>query len=202
MKVLMLFAVANALLASGPASARQSRAIQDPTQPEARNALVEASACVVKSSPGEAANLLRMDFRSKSYKDKMQRLAYNNVKCFNERWMRAHGLLVAGDLAEHLLSNSSKKINVRLASLSQTVSLTPRSPTDAVAICVARSDPNGVARLFSTKVVSSEETAAAEALSIAMNRCNVKGIKMSVSPAGLRAMVATATFRLLEGQES
>lgn len=202
MRALIFFAAVIGLVTSGPVSARQARAIQDPTQPEARSALVEASACVVNSSPDEAANLLRMDFRSKSYKDKMQRLAYNNLECFNERWMRAHGLLVAGDLAEHLLFKNSQKINVRLASLSPTVSLTPRSPTDAVAICVARSDPNGVALLFSTKVVSAEETSAARALLIAMNRCNVKGLKMSVSPAGLRAMVATATFRLLEGQES
>lgn len=202
MKSLIFSALAMALLASGPILARQGRAIQDPTQPEARTALVEASACVAKSSPDEAAKLLRMDFRTKSYKDKMQRLAYNNVDCFNERWMRAHGLLVAGDLAEHLLSSNSQKINVRLASLGPTVALAPRSPTDAVAICVARSDPNGVARLFSTKVVSAEETAAAQALSVAMNRCNVRGLKMSVSPAGLRAMIATATFRLLEGQES
>lgn len=197
---LFVIPIAIALMSSGIASAK-SRPIKDPSTPEARNTLTEATSCIVSTSPDESSSLLRMDFRTPAYKGKMQRLFDNNRNCFKDGWLRAHGLLVAGGLAEQLLAKSPQKTNVRLAMLALNSTQKPRTPTDAVAMCTARSDPDGVARLFASKAASAEETSAAQAMALAMSRCNPTNIKISVSPAGLRAMLATATYRLLEGQE-
>lgn len=197
------YCVAATLIASTtPVYAAETSQIEATSTPEARMTLYKAASCLAKASSGEVASLLRMDFRSLTYRTKMDRLFDNNSQCIKARWIRSSRLLVAGDLAENLLADSSEKVNVRLAKLPPDVTLTPRTPTDAIAFCVARSDPNGVGKLFSSTVASKEEATAATALGIALNRCNQTGKAMSISPAGLRAMVATATYRLLEGQES
>lgn len=179
----------------------QTNRIADPSTPEARATLHQAASCLAKASAGEASGLLKMDFRSPAYRTKMDRLFDNNRKCVTSRWIRSNRLLVAGDLAESLLTASSQKVNVRLAMLPAQSLAKPRTPTDAVAFCAARSDPDGVAKLFSTPVASADETAAATALNLALSRCNQTGKAISASASGLRAMLATATYRLLEGQE-
>lgn len=175
--------------------------IADPSTPEARTTLFQAASCLAKASSGEASGLLKMDFRSPAYRTKMDRLFDNNRSCITARWIRSNRLLVAGDLAESLLTAASQKVNVRLAMLPAQSPAKPRTPTDAVAFCAARSDPDGVAKLFSTPVASADEAAAATALNLAFSRCNQTGKAISASASGLRAMLATATYRLLEGQE-
>lgn len=169
--------------------------------PEARETLYQTAQCLAKASPAEAGALLKMDFRAPAYRTKMDRLFDNNRSCVKARWIRSNRLLVAGDLAEALLAGGEKKVNIRLAALAPEKVITPRTPTDAAAMCVARSDPNGVGTLFSTKVASPDEAKAAGALAFVLSRCNQTGKTISASPSGLRAMIATATYRLLEGQE-
>lgn len=175
--------------------------IADPSTPEARTTLYQAASCLAKASADESSGLLKMDFRSPAYRAKMDRLFDNNRKCVTARWIRSNRLLVAGDLAEVLLAASSDKVNVRLAMLPAQSPAKPRTPTDAVAFCAARSDPDGVAKLLSTPVASVEEATAATALNLALSRCNQTGKAISATAAGVRAMLATATYRLLEGQE-
>jgi hypothetical protein len=194
--------VATLIASTTPVYAAETSPIQAPLTPEARMTLYKTVSCLAKASSGEAASLLKMDFRSLTYRTKMDRLFGNNPQCVKARWIRSNRLLVAGDLAENLLADSQEKVNVRLAKLPPDISITPRTPTDTIAFCVARSDPNGVGELFSSTVANKEEAMAATALGISLNRCNQTGKAMSISPAGLRAMVATATYRLLEGQES
>lgn len=202
MRIFGFFIAATLITQTTPVIAADTSPIEAPSSPEARLTLYKAASCLAKASTGEAASLLKMDFRSPTYRTKMDRLFGNNRQCITARWIRSNRLLVAGDLAESLLADSQEKVNVRLAKLPPDISIAPRTPTDAVAFCVARSDPNGVGKLFSTTVASTEEATAATALGIALNRCNQTGKAISTSPSGLRAMVATATYRLLEGQES
>lgn len=169
--------------------------------PEARETLYQTAQCLAKASAAEARALLKMDFRAPTYRTKMDRLFDNNRSCVKARWIRSNRLLVAGDLAEALLASNTQKVNVRLAGLAPEQAVTPRTPADAAVMCVARSDPNGVGALFSTKVASADESKAASALSFVLSRCNQTGKTISASPSGLRAMLATATYRLLEGQE-
>ena len=124
---LFVIPIAIALMSSGIASAK-SRPIKDPSTPEARNTLAEATSCIVSASPDKSSSLLRMDFRTPAYKGKMQRLFDNNRNCFKEGWLRAHGLLVAGGLAEQLLAKSPQKTNVRLAMLAPNSTQRPRTP--------------------------------------------------------------------------
>ena len=175
--------------------------ISDASTPEARVTLYKAATCLAKASAGEAGGILKMDFRSPTYRTKMDRLFENNRSCITARWIRSNRLLVAGDLAENLLMASPQKVNVRLAMLPPQSPAKPRTPTDAVAFCAARSDPDGVAKLFSTPVASADEASAAAALNVALSRCNQTGKAISASASGVRAMLATATYRLLEGQE-
>lgn len=170
--------------------------------PEARLALHEAAACLAQSSSNEARDLLKMDFRSKQYRTKMDRLFDNNRPCLRGvRYLRSNRLLVAGDLAEHLFASAPQKLNVRLAAIPTDKPSKPRTDMDRVAMCVARSDPDNVARLFGTGVATASETTASGLLTPALNACNSTGKAISVSPSGLRAMLATASFRLIEGQD-
>ena len=80
-----------------------------------------------------------------------------------------------------------------------TVPATPSfSFTDRVAICVVRSVPGDVATLFATELNSSEESAALQSLATPMGLCAQAAQAkkpLSINPAGLRAMLATAAFR-------
>ena len=199
-KLVVLSAFAMCMLSIN-AAARELRPIEGPTTPEARLTLFESASCLASQSAAEAGALLKLDFRKPAYRTKMDRLFDNNRSCVKARWIRSNRLLVAGDLAENLLAGGSERVNVRLAKLSPEFKITPRTRVDAVAMCVARSDPDGVAKLFATKVASPDEVQSAQTLNMALSRCNQTGKAISTSVEGLRAMVATATFRLLEGQE-
>ena len=196
-RLLVLVAVAMLLPAMAQAAPRR---IADPSTPEARLAVDRAAACLVGNSPEVAAEMLAMDFRSTAYRRKMDFLFDANRGCVKARWIKVNRLLVAGAVAEHLVERGETPLNARLVRVAPTSVATPRTPSDAAAFCVARSDPDGVAHLFATAPGSGEETAAAEALAPALGLC-AQGRPLSVSPAGLRSMVATASFRLLAAAE-
>ena len=70
--------------------------------------------------------------------------------------------------------------------------------TDRVAMCMVRSAPDQVAALFATAPASAEETAAIAALGTPAQLCARAAQAtrpLSISPVGLRAMLATAAYR-------
>jgi hypothetical protein len=195
-----MFGLALATVASATLAAPAPR-IAEPSPPEARAALDRAAACIVAASPGVASEMLGSDFRSPIYRAKMDRLVDANRGCFEVKWLKANRLLMAGAMAEHLIERQSSPLNVRLAKAASSSPAKPLSATDAAAFCVSRSDPDGAAALLATAPGSDAETAAATALATALGLC-WRGKSLELSPAALRSMVATASFRLLAAGES
>lgn len=174
--------------------------------PAARRELEQFAGCIVGNNPGEAARVLRMDFTTGAYSRALRMLSQDNRDCFRYRGsMRSAGLLFAGELAESLLESDSAPLVSRLAKASAGEATPSYSFTDKVAICVVRSVPNDVAALFATARGSAEETAGLDALATPMAMCaraaNARQ-PIAVNPAGLRAMLATASYRSIANGEN
>lgn len=170
-----------------------------PPTNEARIAIQEFGTCVARRSAGLAAEVLTRDFTSRSYETGLRRLARSNEDCFRRRGrMRSGNLLFAGAIAEHLLEHEPEPLNVRLARAALRPATPSYSVVDRAAICVVRSVPDDVARLFATEVTSDAETTAARALNPVMAACNGDGPPIEVTTEGLRSILATAAFRELQ----
>jgi hypothetical protein len=178
------------------------RPIAEPSSLEARATLAAAASCIAKASPEATADLLTSDFRTTAYRGKMDRVVDHNRRCIKAKWIRANRLLLAGALAEELLMGDPAPLNTRLARNAAVSGATALSPSDHVVMCVARSDPDGTARLFATVPGSPEEGVAAQSLALVTSRCAEGGPKLSVSSAGLRSMLATASYRLLAAKKA
>jgi hypothetical protein len=197
-------AIIGALLAL-PTVAREAKRV--PNTPEARLAAEAYAKCVAEYSPDESARVLSMNFTTSRYRTALRMLSKASEQpcardSIGKGVMRGDDLVFAGAVAEALIESATKSVNVRLARVPADLKVLTFSPTDAVASCVARSDPDGTGKLFATDSGSSEEVEAAQALSLAVGRCAQKSAPMSLSPLGLRSILATASFRLLAAQES
>ncbi|MCT2558714.1 hypothetical protein N0B51_06950 [Tsuneonella sp. YG55] len=164
-----------------------------------RVALEEWAGCVARDNAGEAARVLTMDFRTPAYERALRTLSTESRDCIRfQGTLRAGGLLFAGEMAEALLEQPGEAVVTRLARAAAGPAAEAYSFTDRVAICTVRSAPNEIAALFSTGRDSAEETAALDQVSAVMGLCAkaAEATKpLSINPAGLRAMLATAAFR-------
>ena len=168
--------------------------------PEARAAAQAFGECLADRSPELAAETLRRDFRSTSYDNSLRQLARFNEGCFRTRGtMRSGGLLIAGAMAERLLERGSAPVNVQLARAALDAAPQPRTPAEAVAICLVRSVPDDVGRLLATDVASEAETAALRAIDPVARLCNRSGHELQISDAGMRSILATAAYRSVQG---
>ncbi len=152
--------------------------------------------CVAERSTERATKTLAGDFTKPEYSASMKLLAKVNESCLRARrsTLKADGLLAGGALAEALIKADPALINVRLARAATKPAPATYSPTDQAAMCVVRSVPDDVAKLFATKIASAEEKAAADALQPIMAQC-LQGRRAEITTEGLRAMLATAAFR-------
>ena len=179
------------------------------SEPEARVAIQTLGKCVAERKPAEAHRVLVQDFTASDYEAGLRALSRGAVRsCVNRAIggagsLRSAELLFAGSLAEALLERDSVPLNVRLARNSGG-EVASFSPSDSVAQCLARSLPDQVAALFATTPGSeAEENAAAPLLQTAPICARAAGIAagLDVSVAGLRAIVATAAYRLVSSFE-
>lgn len=164
---------------------------------EPREAVHAFGRCVARNSARMAAETLAMDFTTRSYRSRLREMADNNREsCFRRRGrMRTDNLLFAGGIAEGLLAEDSTPLNARLAHAALGPATPSFSPSDAIAVCVVRSVPDEVARLFATEVASEAEVEALVAIAPIAAACNRTGRPFSASHPGLRAILATAAFR-------
>ena len=168
-----------------------------PPTAEARAAIQAFGACVADRAAVVARDVLSRDFTSRSYDRGLERLASSHDDCFRQRGtMRSGNLLFAGAIAERLIERDAEPLNARLARAALRPASRPYSPTDQAAICVVRSVPDDVARLFETDVASDAETAASQSLNPVMSAC-AGGRPIEVTSAGLRSVLATAALREL-----
>ena len=165
--------------------------------PEARAAVTDFARCIARSRPDKARAVLTMNFTSKEYGAAMLALADDNRDCFRTRGrMKAGSLPFAAALAEALLARDPAPLNVRLLKAAATDAPT-FSPTDRVAMCVARSDPDGTAAILRSRMASAKERKAAAGLAEVVHRCSPSDLTVELTPYALRSIVATASFRLL-----
>ncbi|TCJ37468.1 hypothetical protein [Parafrankia sp. BMG5.11] len=168
----------------------------------ARRTMSAFAACVVEGSTDKASALLLSDFRANSYRAGIQTMIRNNDHCGRKVGLQGRlkmaNLSFAGALAEALMKQRGAPLNAQLARAAASPAAPTYSFTDSVAMCVARSAPDQVAALFATTPGSAEETTAINVLATPAALCAqaAKARKpLSISPAGLRAMLATASFR-------
>jgi hypothetical protein len=177
-----------------PAAAQAPKPLEE-SSVNARVQMERFATCVADRSPEKAARTISMDFRSTTYRSALKNLSDANRDCYGYRsTMRSGGLSFAGALAERLLERDTSALNARIirAGSGQTAA---RSPSDAIALCVVRSAPDDVARLFATEVASGAERDAVKALQVASDACAHNQARLETTPEGLRAMLATAAFR-------
>ena len=101
------------------------------------------------------------------------------------------------DRAEHAIETAEISLRERLTAASTGVEAPTFSYTDQVASCTVRGAPDLAARLFATEVETAEETAALQRLAPVINYCAREGAAIEASPLAMRAMLATAAWRLL-----
>lgn len=171
-----------------------------------RLALEQWAGCVARSRSGEATRVLTMDFKSPTYSRAMLMLSQESKDCVKFRGtLRAGGLLFAGEMAEALLEQPGEAPVTRLARAAAGPETPSFSFTDKVAICTVRSAPDDAANLFATARDTAEENAALQKMSAIMGLCaraaNAQK-PLSINPAGLRAMLATAAFRSVESSKA
>lgn len=192
-----LFAIVMMLSAAAPLAAQDRR----PATPEARKALAVFAQCVAASSPAKAHSALTRDFRTSSYRQELRVLAETNRDCHKVRAsMRfTAGLPFSAALAEALIHRDPTPLKSRLARAAGGNHAPTYAPSDAVAMCIARSVPDDVTALLSAPIASPAEAAAAR-LATPLRLCNRGRPWIQTDTYGLRAMVATATYRLLAAQ--
>lgn len=164
-----------------------------------RSALAEWAGCLARKNAAETARVLAMDFTSPTYQRAFRLLTEEDKQCRGFRGtLRTQRLLLAGELAEALIEHGGAPVNNVLTKAASAPATPAFSFTDRVAICVVRSVPSDVATLFATERNSAEEAAAVQALATPMGLCAQAAQAtrpLSINPAGLRAMLATAAFR-------
>lgn len=154
-------------------------------------------ACVAERSSARASAVLSRDFTTVSYRNGLRQLTRNNYDCYRTRARLRSNLVFAGAIAEQLLEREASPLNVRLAHAALQPATPAYSAADFVAICVVRSVPDEVARLFASPIDSESEAEAARALATPVTACSSGGPRIRVTTAALRAILATAAFRTL-----
>ncbi|TCD05298.1 hypothetical protein EYB45_07395 [Erythrobacteraceae bacterium CFH 75059] len=206
----MRFAICLALsvLAASGLSAQMPRKELDVAK---QRAAIEAwTACIADENRESVARTLARDFTSAEYQREMTKLAQTrgSGRCFNAmpakyRRIELGGLPFAGGLAERLLETHPDPLVLRLSRAVAGKAPATYSYTDAVAMCAVRGAPHVVAALFETPINSPEEVHALADVKPVFDICARQGGRpVEASAMGMRSMLATASFRLLQAQES
>ena len=211
MKRLALLAALGALISTGAQA--QTRGLPVPTErveSMQRLAVQAWTACIADEFGGRVHEVLMLDFRSREYERKLERLAEERIseRCFdamprNYRRIELNGLPFAGGLAEQAMENDSDEPLLMRLSMAAIGKQAPvYSYTDQVANCAVRGAPHLVAALFESDVASVEEEDALEQLAPVYMVCTQGGSAIEASPLAMRSMLATASYRLLASQDS
>ncbi len=203
----LIASIAFAAVAASAASAQPVRQERDVVKQRA--ALEYWTACIADEKADDVKRTLARDFNSADYRREIRILSETRVssRCFADipgeyRRIRLGGLPFAGGLAERLIEQGDETLLLRLSRAVVGAAPQTYSATDAVAMCVVRGAPQQVANLFATPINTAEETAALAAITPAANICAGGEGRFEASALGMRSMLATASFRLLEGQEN
>ncbi len=207
MKRLALAIACSSLLASGaqalPVPVERNETMQ-------RGAVEAWTACIADEFKDRVHEVLMLDFRSREYERKLEDLAEERIseRCFdamprNYRRIELSGLPFAGGLAEQAIkTRKDEPLLMRLSMAAICEQAPVFSYTDRVANCAVRGAPHLVAGLFETEVASPEEVEALAQLKLVNDVCTRGGSAIEASPLAMRAMLATASYRILAAQDA
>lgn len=211
MKPYLTIASALLALAALPVAAQAQERNPERNETLRRQAVSAWTACIADEFAGEVDTLLKLDYRTEAYDDLVEDLAERRVSqtCFDAmprayRSIRLTGLPFTGGLAERMLlaGEGSEPLVGRLSRAAIGQAPVTYSYTDQVASCAVRGAPDMVAGLFATPVASAEETAAIARLQPVLDVCMRSGAAIEASPLAMRAMLATASYRVLAAQQA
>ena len=159
--------------------------------------LHEYSRCVVFNRPTQARQVLAMDPETPRFNEALTGLIHRLNGCTHGR-LAANQLLFVGSLAEQLLKRQgSLDLASATAHNPSRPALRARDEADYMAMCLVRAQPSKVADLFDARPGSAEEGAAVTAIQPHLAGCMTAGQSMRLNRAGLRAVLAWASFRLI-----
>jgi hypothetical protein len=184
---------------------RNAGAFDQANTPEARRMMAQLAACVADGSTEKVSDVLKRDFRTSEYRNGLRNLMRANDGCARKAKLRGsirmEGLPFAAALAEAMLERDEAPLKGRLARAAAGTAAPTYSPSDAVAMCVARSVPDDVSALLASEPGSAEEVVALTKVENVARMCS-RGTKLEISPTGLRSIVATASYRMVASQQS
>ena len=176
---------------------------QGAAEAESRLAMQAFAQCVVNKQPDAAASLLSMDYRDKAYQQAIRRMAQNNGGCIGlYKSAQFNSLVFAGALAEQLIVRERTDIARAIAFDPGRPVLPSRGPSETLALCLALEQPKAVAGLLQTPLASDEESAAFAAVVAGVPACLPTGQPLRTNRAGLRAILATASYRIIRASAS
>ena len=163
-----------------------------------RLAMRDFAQCVVDQQPDAAANLLAMDYREKAYEQALRKLAQRRDRCIGfYREARFNGVIFAGAMAEQLIARERTDVASAIAFDPARPALQSRGASETLAMCLALEQPTAVAGLLGTQPASAAEDAAFATVVAAVPACLPAGQPLRANRAGLRAILATASYRII-----
>lgn len=170
-----------------------------PSKPEDLRMLHEYSRCVVEAAPNQAARILRLDYRTDSYRRSLWNLAETPSCATFDGRLRMAGVLLAGAFAEALLPRAlaGRSLAGGVAHDPARAPMVARDDGEYLGLCAVRSMPDEVAALLATAPASDDEKRAAAAVAPGLSRCVRAGAAAKLNRPGLRALVALAAYRIV-----
>ena len=180
-----------------PAQASQSSAASQDYGAEDVRTLVTFSRCAALRRPGEAEAVLALDYRQDAYDRAARELASRSAACRPDGRLRFSRILFAGGLAEERLSTLLNGADLR-SRVAPAQTVEARDSTEAIGLCLVRSDPAGVAALLATAPASPDEYRAVRTLTPRVADCVTSGQIARLSQPSLRAIASIAAYRLVQ----
>jgi hypothetical protein len=153
--------------------------------------------CVVKRTRPGAEKLLAMNFKDEDYAKAMKRLVNGHEPCLGSD-MKISGVLLAGSLAEALLTEDLPQ--AKLAGLLHPTepALPARTVTEFTGLCMALQHPQETTELLYSDPTSKQSEALTEQYARLLPQCVRAGQQLRINKLGLRAIAALAAYRVAE----
>jgi hypothetical protein len=171
-----------------------------PSKPEDLRMLHDYARCVVEANPTQSRRILKLDYRTDSYRRSLGNIAGTPRSCaaFDGR-LRMAQLLLAGAFAEALLPRAlaGRPLAAAAAPDPAKAAIAARDDGEYLGLCGVRTMPEQVATLLATAPASDEEKSAVAAITPGLGPCLRAGAAAKLNRPALRALLALAAYRIV-----
>lgn len=170
-----------------------------PVTPRATLAVHELARCIFVAEPNRVRELLTMGPGDPRYASTFEHLVERNA-CLNYGTIAANDRVFKGSLAEFALLRDlgGSPLAARVAYDPSRPPIRTADESEIMSICVVRAAPHEVEALFGTEPSSRSETVALQAIAPVLPGCLRSGARAELDRSSLRAMLASAAFRLAD----